>query len=48
MQVHNMLEREGHGYKSGNIRLVKIKPDFIEVFKKGGEVIKYKRVGVVR
>ena len=44
MQVHNMLERDGQGFKGANIRLVKIKPEGVEVYKKNGELLKYKRI----
>ena len=45
MQVQNMLESKGigQGYVAGNIRLVKIRSDQIEVYKQNGEVIKYRR-----
>ena len=46
MQIHNMLESngEGHGFKAGNIRLVKIKSDVVEVCKQNRQVITYRRV----
>ena len=44
MQVHNMLEKQGRGYKAGNIKLIKVKPLIIEVYKRDGEVIRYRRV----
>lgn len=49
MQIHNMLESsgDGKGYQTGNIRLVKIKEDIIEVHKRDGDIIKFKKVGVL-
>lgn len=44
MQVHNMLEKQGRGYKAGNIKLVKIKSLIVEVHKRDGEVIRYRRI----
>lgn len=44
MQVHNMLERQGHGYKVGNIKLIKVRPEYIDVYTRAGETIIYKRV----
>ena len=44
VQVHNMLEKVGQSYKAGNIRVIKIKPEMIEVYKRGGELLKYKRM----
>jgi len=44
MQVHNMLERKGYSYKAGNIKLIKIKPEFVEIRKRDGEVLMYKRI----
>ena len=44
MQVHNMLEKDGHGFKVANIKLIKVKPEIVEVHKKTGELLKYKRV----
>ncbi len=46
MQIHNMLESNGKGvgYQAGNIRLVKIKAELIEVIKRNGEIIKYQRI----
>jgi len=39
-----MLEKQGNSYKAGNIKLVKITRFTVEVYKHGGEVIKFKRV----
>ena len=44
MQVYNMLERDGRGFKAANIRLIKVKPEIVEVYKKTGELLKYKRI----
>jgi len=44
MQVHNMLEPIGRKYKVGNIKLIKVKPLVVEVYKRNGEIIKYKKV----
>jgi len=39
-----MLEKIGQKYKAGNIKLVRIKPLVVEVYKRNGEVIKYRKV----
>ena len=44
MLVHNMLEKVGQKYKVGNIKLIRVKPLIIEVFKSNGEIIKYRKV----
>lgn len=36
MQVQNMLEKNRFGFIGGNIKLVRIKPDRVEVFKRDG------------
>lgn len=45
MQVHNMLESKGKGlgYISGNIKLVRIRGEHIEVYKRSGQIIKFRR-----
>ena len=53
MQVHNMLEEiptdngRVQKYIVGNIRLVRIKPEEIEVYKRNGEVIKFTKTEVL-
>jgi len=46
MLVHNMLEKNGHGYINGNIRLVKIFPEKVTVYKKDGGVLTYQNTMV--
>ena len=48
MQIHNMLESNGNGkgYLAGNIRLIKVKEDIVEIHKRNGEIIKFKKAGV--
>ena len=46
MPVHNMLEKNGHGYFNGNIRLIKISPEKVTVYKKDGGVLTYQNVVV--
>jgi len=44
MLVHNMLEKVGTKYKVGNIKLIKVKELVVEVYKRNGEIIKYRKV----
>jgi len=49
MLVINRLERKGHGYKVGNIKMIRVGSDLVEVHKRGdgrgkGEVLKYRLV----
>jgi len=41
MIIHNMLEKNGHGYINGNIKLVKIFPEKVTIYKKDGIVLVY-------
>ena len=43
MQVHNMLEKIGQKYKVGNIKLIRVKPLVIEVYKSNGDILKYRK-----
>lgn len=42
MLVINHLERDGRKYKVGNIKVIRVGPEFIEVTKKNREILKYR------
>ena len=46
MFIQNLLEKQGQQYKAGNIKLVKILPLVVEVHKRDGEVLKYRKVEI--